>query len=255
MTAWLSGLFRKVVCGVTDAEFDAAKSCADYVVITESALGGAEVALAFRPREQWPAAFRSLRLYGQRGFAGDDTGVLGRPVFRAVKGDITKLAVDAIVERELLTARRRGCGRRHPPSCWARPRARVPTARRLRHRRREDYLRIPPAGAPCHPHRRPGVARRAARRGRSAGLVLPTRRRTGAGPRGWDAGFSRHQHRHLRVSGKGGGADCSEDRSRRSCGPRRGDLLLLLAGGSGGLRTSAFRRARMRRRPAHPAFT
>ena len=61
--AWLSGPFYKVVCRVTDAEFEAAKAFEDNLVLTESGLGGAEVAIAFRPREEWPKAFKFYRLY------------------------------------------------------------------------------------------------------------------------------------------------------------------------------------------------
>ena len=60
---WLSGPFYKAVCKVTDAQFDQAKDCPDHVVMTESGLGGIEVALAFRPREQWPTAFKFFPLY------------------------------------------------------------------------------------------------------------------------------------------------------------------------------------------------
>jgi peptidyl-tRNA hydrolase len=60
---WLSGPFAKAVCKVTDAEFEQAKELADHVVLTESALGGQEVALAFKPRSEWPKAFRFYRLY------------------------------------------------------------------------------------------------------------------------------------------------------------------------------------------------
>lgn len=63
VAAWLSGPFYKAVCKVSDAEFAAAKSAEDYVVITESSLGGEEVALAFKPREAWPKSFRFFRLY------------------------------------------------------------------------------------------------------------------------------------------------------------------------------------------------
>lgn len=61
--AWLSGPFRKVICKVTDAELERAKELEDHVRITESALDGAEVAVAFRPRAEWPKAFRFLKLY------------------------------------------------------------------------------------------------------------------------------------------------------------------------------------------------
>jgi peptidyl-tRNA hydrolase len=60
---WLSGPFAKVVCKVSDEEFERAKSFEDHVVLTESALGGQEVAVAFRPCEEWPKAFRFYKLY------------------------------------------------------------------------------------------------------------------------------------------------------------------------------------------------
>jgi hypothetical protein len=61
--AWIAGPFYKTICKVTDAEFERARAVADHVVITESALDGAEVALAFKPREEWPKEFRFYRLY------------------------------------------------------------------------------------------------------------------------------------------------------------------------------------------------
>ena len=61
--AWLAGPFYKVVCGVTNAEFEAAKLLEDSVVLIESALDNAEVAIAFRPRAEWPKAFKFYRLY------------------------------------------------------------------------------------------------------------------------------------------------------------------------------------------------
>lgn len=63
VAGWLSGPFYKVVCKVTDEEFDKAKAVEDHVVLTESALDGQEVALAFKPREEWPKMFRFLRLF------------------------------------------------------------------------------------------------------------------------------------------------------------------------------------------------
>ena len=61
--AWLAGPFYKVVCRVTDAEFEAAKQFEEHLMLTESALNGAEVAIAFRPRAEWPKAFKFYRLY------------------------------------------------------------------------------------------------------------------------------------------------------------------------------------------------
>jgi hypothetical protein len=63
VSAWLSGPFYKVVCRVSDEEFERAKATEDHVVLTESALGGQEVAIAFKPREDWPKAFKFYKLY------------------------------------------------------------------------------------------------------------------------------------------------------------------------------------------------
>jgi len=62
---WLSGPFRKVVCKVPENAFEAAKAVEDHVVLTESSLGGQEVAVAFRPREEWPKSFQFFPLYQQ----------------------------------------------------------------------------------------------------------------------------------------------------------------------------------------------
>ena len=60
---WLSGPFYKVVCKVNEAEFERVKTEPNHVVITESALDNQEVAIAFKPREDWPKAFRYFRMY------------------------------------------------------------------------------------------------------------------------------------------------------------------------------------------------
>jgi hypothetical protein len=60
---WLSGPFYKVICKVSDEEFERAKSVEDHVVLAESGLDGQEVAIAFRPREEWPKMFRFFKLY------------------------------------------------------------------------------------------------------------------------------------------------------------------------------------------------
>ena len=65
VTAWVSGAFYKVVCRVRDTEFESAKETGDHVVLTESALGNQEVALAFKPREEWPKPFKFFRLYSK----------------------------------------------------------------------------------------------------------------------------------------------------------------------------------------------
>ena len=67
MRDWARESFRKVVCRVTDAEFEKAKTYGkegvDYRVMTESALDNDAVSLVFRPREEWPDFFKSLKLY------------------------------------------------------------------------------------------------------------------------------------------------------------------------------------------------
>ena len=60
---WLSGPFYKTICSVNDAEFEAAKKFDGHVIMTESSLDGMEVALAFKPREEYPKPFRFFRLY------------------------------------------------------------------------------------------------------------------------------------------------------------------------------------------------
>jgi hypothetical protein len=60
---WLAGPFYKAVCRVTDEEFAKAKETPDRVVLTESALDGQEVALAFKPRAEYPKVFRFFKLF------------------------------------------------------------------------------------------------------------------------------------------------------------------------------------------------
>ena len=60
---WLFGPFKKVVCKVNEKEFENAKEVEDHVVLTESALDDQEVAIAFKPRIEWPKMMKFLRLY------------------------------------------------------------------------------------------------------------------------------------------------------------------------------------------------
>ncbi|WP_431262634.1 hypothetical protein ACQ859_21235 [Roseateles chitinivorans] len=69
---WLDpGPFFKAVCKVSAREFEQAKQFEDHVVLTESALGHQEVAIVFKPREEWPKMFRFLRLYRDAPTPGD----------------------------------------------------------------------------------------------------------------------------------------------------------------------------------------
>lgn len=63
MKRWTSGTLNKTTCKVSDEEFEAAKRVPHGVIVTESALEKAEVALAFMPRDHWPKAFQNFRLY------------------------------------------------------------------------------------------------------------------------------------------------------------------------------------------------
>lgn len=60
---WLAGPFRKAVCKVSAEDLEKAKAVPDHVVITESALDDEEVAIAFKPREEWPKSFKFFPLY------------------------------------------------------------------------------------------------------------------------------------------------------------------------------------------------
>jgi hypothetical protein len=64
---WLTGPFYKVVCRVSDEEFERAKGVSDHVIITESALENQEVAIAYKPRENWPKWFKYLSLLKPNG--------------------------------------------------------------------------------------------------------------------------------------------------------------------------------------------
>lgn len=68
MQDWLKNSFKKVTCKVSDEEMGrAALSVAiadgDYVEITESALDGESVAIAFRPQAEWPKCFKYFGMY------------------------------------------------------------------------------------------------------------------------------------------------------------------------------------------------
>jgi hypothetical protein len=71
---WLAGPFCKAVCKVNAREFENAKAVPDRVVLTDSALGNNELALAFKPRSEWQKMFKFLKLYREApafGPAGD----------------------------------------------------------------------------------------------------------------------------------------------------------------------------------------
>jgi hypothetical protein len=65
MQKYVKESFRKVVCRVDGQQFDEAKThmLPGDRVMTESGLGGMEVAVVFKPRDQWNKFFHSLPLY------------------------------------------------------------------------------------------------------------------------------------------------------------------------------------------------
>ena len=62
---WRENSFKKVVCMVTDKEFERAEECKDCIVMTESALDDEKTALVLKPRPigEWPKMIKYLRLY------------------------------------------------------------------------------------------------------------------------------------------------------------------------------------------------
>ena len=62
---WLNNSFKKVTCSVTAYDFEMVKQVNDYVIVTESNLYDKEVAIAFKPRKEYPAIFKTFDLYGK----------------------------------------------------------------------------------------------------------------------------------------------------------------------------------------------
>jgi peptidyl-tRNA hydrolase len=62
---WLDKSFKKVTCAVTDAEFAMLKTVKDHVVVTESRLDNAELAIVLKPRHDndWPEFVNLLKLW------------------------------------------------------------------------------------------------------------------------------------------------------------------------------------------------
>ncbi|OHD21938.1 MAG: hypothetical protein A2Y38_00040 [Spirochaetes bacterium GWB1_59_5] len=60
---WTSGIFYKVICEAYEKEFEEAKKLGPHVLMTESSLGGKEVALGFPPMSDPPKRFKYFRLY------------------------------------------------------------------------------------------------------------------------------------------------------------------------------------------------
>ena len=62
---WLDNSFKKVTCAVTDAEFAMLKTLPDHVIVTESRMNNAELAVVLKPRQpnEWPEFVNLLKLW------------------------------------------------------------------------------------------------------------------------------------------------------------------------------------------------
>lgn len=63
MADWYKTSFRKVTCKVTPVEFEKAKTYENWFAVTEMAFENKEVALVFKPRDEYPRFFQFLKLY------------------------------------------------------------------------------------------------------------------------------------------------------------------------------------------------
>ncbi|MFH6993903.1 hypothetical protein [Flavobacterium sp. FlaQc-48] len=63
MQTWINGIFKKVVCVVSEKEFANAEKEEDHIILTESALENREVCMAFVPREEYPKMFKYFKMW------------------------------------------------------------------------------------------------------------------------------------------------------------------------------------------------
>jgi hypothetical protein len=63
--AWLANSFKKVTCMVTPAEFAMLKELDDHLIVTESRMDNAELAVVLKPRHdvEWPEFVNLLKLW------------------------------------------------------------------------------------------------------------------------------------------------------------------------------------------------
>lgn len=66
MRDWFSNSFRKVVCRVSEGEFQKAKTFEDCIMLKENNLEDMETVIAFVPRYEWPKAFQYYSLWRPR---------------------------------------------------------------------------------------------------------------------------------------------------------------------------------------------
>ncbi|SFD55520.1 aminoacyl-tRNA hydrolase [Flavobacterium phragmitis] len=63
MQKWINGIFKKVVCVVSEKEFENAKMESENIVLTESSLENKEVCIAFVPRDEYSKMFKFFRMW------------------------------------------------------------------------------------------------------------------------------------------------------------------------------------------------
>lgn len=60
---WLAHSFRKITCIVTDEELNLAKKSGHYIEFRENTLDNMLLAVAFKPRKDFPCYFNGFKLY------------------------------------------------------------------------------------------------------------------------------------------------------------------------------------------------
>ncbi len=63
MIRWINGVFKKVVCSVSETEFNQLKNEPDHLILTESSLNNKEACLVFCPREEYPKKFKFFKMW------------------------------------------------------------------------------------------------------------------------------------------------------------------------------------------------
>ncbi len=63
MQKWVKDVFKKVVCRVSDEEFELARKEPRYHILRESALNNEEVCMVFCPRVTYSKAFKYFKMW------------------------------------------------------------------------------------------------------------------------------------------------------------------------------------------------
>ena len=63
MQEWIKGVFKKVVCQVTEEEFVKLTKESDHLILTESRLNNQAVCIVFCPRVVYPKYFKFFKMW------------------------------------------------------------------------------------------------------------------------------------------------------------------------------------------------